>query len=512
MKQVSISEMKEILLNDATRHRKGFFHYTTWSVFKNLAHIIDNGDAKGKRLLWLSDSSRLNDDYENHISRDTFLTSFSYGQEESVPMWTNYGWPKSEVVRLRVPHKAMLKWYESVKREGLAVYQIVEGKDTQYYKLPEVVVDVELCDVGYRDSIANERNRDYMEITHNSQKFCIPGLHYRAIADDDETHIGTFIKKQGWNYEREVRLVVRLIKPCQTIHKIAIDFTGPITAVLSDPYNNITRSPWFSHGKKYESVEGVCIEQLMGSRYQGELNFSGPCGKCKIESKDGCACEYQEYGATWFHRTESLLHSLEKLKRSVFSVAQNIESKRSMFVWTIVSEINEVVSDAQRSAEDQNHPFVAALASLTEVRDVMIEWLVCEITKGFDKGVIANVLFTYVLRTQDLEMAQEDRADFEDTIRALLVFEVLWFLVIRMPNCAHAVEVSEEYRQVFEACLKRADEYWQAEHRVVKTDISSSVWMHAYNGISPSDAYPIREELVRTFGDEIFALLVGDCE
>ena len=95
-------------------------------------------------------------------------------------------------------------------------------------------------------------------------------------------------------------------------------------------------------------------------------------------------------------------------------------------------------------------------------------------------------------------------------IRAFLVFEVLWFLVIRMPKRAHAVEVNEEYRQVFKTCLERADEYWQAEHRMSKTKISSLVWMHTYNGMSSSDAYLMREELVRIFGDEIFVLLVGD--
>lgn len=145
--RVSIEDFCSLLKYNGKTHNHGYYHYTTWGRF---AKIMQGKFIEGigeRKLFALSRADGLNDGSES--SKQVFVASFSYGDEEEVAMWTIYGVPHQEAVRLRFPMAAIMKWLRENPIDRVKMYGF-KSKDDGVEELKDIhPLVIDLVDVGY---------------------------------------------------------------------------------------------------------------------------------------------------------------------------------------------------------------------------------------------------------------------------------------------------------------------------------------------------------------------------
>ena len=297
------------LHDQAMKHNRGFFHQT---ILRNLVKILRPVRFGGceKYLFKLSPLEALNDAAERAKDVHAYVLSLSYGPEENVSMWTIYGVPRREAVRLRFPSSAIRRWCERAEKQPESVCFIKKAEtDGMFHNA--VPSRVRFSDVLYvvRKGMPGEYLAEHNGIMRKSPA-------KTSWTDFAKTSpnvgLGLFMKNRGWAYERESRIVVEFDK--RTTEKeedsIYLDFTSVIQAMLENKgksgKSNILLGPWFDEALFRRNISGkhssddddwsslaAVVDLSNKSLYAGELRMVSNCDRCNA-NKENCKCEFKE--------------------------------------------------------------------------------------------------------------------------------------------------------------------------------------------------------------------------
>ena len=225
-----------------------------------------------------------------------YLASFSYGKEEEVAMWTNYGVPKREAVRIRFPMAAMTQWDKANKSGKIVIYvREDDDKNKPFHVLDAKPTEIYFADVAYygRNDPSDKAHRD--------------GVRYRGMGlgfKEDKwrgqikkTNDALLFKKRGWAYEHEVRLIVRFNDVTITErHKtIALPFDSLYDAMLADTHTNVMTGPWYDE-RKSQFTDIAEIRNPSRSSFEGELRMRSNCDRCDMRKNGNeCKCPNAEW-------------------------------------------------------------------------------------------------------------------------------------------------------------------------------------------------------------------------
>ncbi len=299
---VSIDEFCWLLQQNGSLHNHGYFHYTTWGRLQKMLTGVDVGEKKKKRLFLMSASSALNDTEEK---RDGFyVASFSFGEEEEVAMWTNYGVPKHEAVRIKFPMKAMTRWINKA-RDSITIY-VQEKEDQPFHALDVKPVRIYFADIAYHGW--NDLSPDTIQdaVRYMGEKFCF----FKEKKWRNEvlkTNDSLLFKKRGWAYEREVRLIVQFdeIAKIRRYKKIAIPFDSVYDAMLdvqekaerenAEDKKTVMYGPWYKKSRfRLAEIKRIAIPRH--SSFHGELRMRSNCDDCKHKNNpQECTCPVAEW-------------------------------------------------------------------------------------------------------------------------------------------------------------------------------------------------------------------------
>ena len=287
---VSIDEFCLFLRQKGLSHKGGYFHYTTWGRLNDMLKSVDVGNDRKKRLLLMTAASSVNDSRDSR--QGAYIASFSYGSEENVAMWTNYGVPKREAVRIRFPMAAMTKWARENPVSGIPIY-VLEGE--QFRKLNATPAEAFFADVAYYGVNDSLDKGSPVSVRYRNESCAFGEEKWRRQVC--ETNKSLLFKKRGWSYESEVRLIVRFDVAAITdrYRQIAVPFDTVYDAVLSDVHKNVLMGPWHdANGSQLDVIPGITNPSQ--SSFCGELHMRSNCDCCeRKKNSDKCSCPNAEW-------------------------------------------------------------------------------------------------------------------------------------------------------------------------------------------------------------------------
>ena len=294
---VTINEFCELLRFNGLSHSHGYFHDTTWGRLQKMLTEVDVGEGKLKRLFLMSASSSLNDTNEK---RDGFyVASFSFGSEEEVSMWTNYGVPKREAIRIKFPMKAMTRWTRENTIDRITIYVPVKGEYCQFRALDVKPTKIYFADVAYYAGNEPLHGTSRDAVHYSGKKCSFQEEKWREHIQ--RTNDSLLFKKRGWAYEREVRLIVQFDDAArmQNYTQIAIPFDSVYDAMLDAQNKNgssVMLGPWYGlDGSKWPVIKGLKKPSLRSS-FNGELRMRSNCDVCENRTDPKkCTCPNAEW-------------------------------------------------------------------------------------------------------------------------------------------------------------------------------------------------------------------------
>ena len=289
---VSCEQLSSMLTNN--RHNLSYFHLTTWTkLCMMMKRVTVPDDGSEHRMLHLGAAVNMNDEYDKKCGKGIFFTSFSFGPAENISMWTNYGIPNKEAVRVRFYHRVFHKWYDD-SRPGIRAYGVKSDGSLESLSAKP---NLKLVDVAYWSPRIKQGGivvPDQGIFIHNRNKFRLT----------DCSNVESFMKEKGqymfkeagWNYESEVRLVLEFDEDlADRYQRVAIPFDAPLDN-LDDYFNNeVMYGPWFNPGKPIEdTAAGHRLEEAAKSHYWGIVNMRSVCDDCPEIDSGKCICEFKQ--------------------------------------------------------------------------------------------------------------------------------------------------------------------------------------------------------------------------
>lgn len=266
----TVEKLKEVLDAAALKHKGGLFHYTTLGRLKRI--------LTGRKL-FLTHPSYLNDRLEAVDLKDTmYLACFGFGREENIGMWGNYGRPREEAVRVQFPFRAIKKRVELLKLTKKGVYAVrTDDGRMSFDELEQVKIrSVLFHDVGYVGSSGKsvEHCRSYYSFAEPIRRKEGKGV------------LSSYIKKHGWAYEHEVRLVIQLDRMIKNddgtvLRNLAVEI-GDVIDAVKEAQGAITVGPWFDTNP-YKSLDGLLKPtSIKFSEYTGMVDL--PCESVRADN------------------------------------------------------------------------------------------------------------------------------------------------------------------------------------------------------------------------------------
>lgn len=374
---------------------KDLYHYTIWSSLAKMmkpAVVEHDGERHSCRMLWLSSACGTNDRTEEGLGHNVFFTCFSREAKENVAMWTNYGVPKSEAVRVRIKDADMVEWFEKL-RLTKRIYRVDVDKQGHVSYTRIMVdepdgIDIRFDDVRYWsddfevfDKQANGANP--VELRIDTHRVKVDASVAQMLMKGGGVNADAcFRKKIGWAYEKEARLVVRLKKDV-SLSRIAVEFDEPLEKALNDPGRNIQRGPWYSSSRHYDEIGRVSIYEVEGSDYQDELNMRSICSGCG--KSQGCFCERRDAEVRRRIKPKNERLALERLKTS-----KDHDAAIDQFLRCIQSNIAVTVGEIEYEATPSK--LRRHLEDMFPTRDSVLEWLMCETRRKATDSNLAQTL------------------------------------------------------------------------------------------------------------------------
>ena len=164
------------------------------------------------QMLRLRAAVKMNDEGDKKCGEGVFFTCFSFGPAENISMWTNYGVPNQEAVRIRFSRCAMTKWLNAYKDGAIGVYGVEANGNL--VKIPERP-EAKLVDIAYWSKYLGVSNKQKIKdpnkgvIRYMDRTYVItaPADWRERMESGKLKDIAYMFKETGWQYENETRLV-----------------------------------------------------------------------------------------------------------------------------------------------------------------------------------------------------------------------------------------------------------------------------------------------------------------
>jgi len=242
------------------------FHYTNISAFAKMV---------SGRSVWLSRIDQMNDGTEVFPNADrTYAFCLSAVPTENAGMWIAYGLPRKDAIRIRFSGKALHEI--CTNRKGRVEVVPVKGNKPLS---KNVMGTASLQYVGY--------------VSRSGSRVHVRDVIYKFPPDLDKSRsdvmseCGSFIKLLGWQYEHEIRLVVRLDEAIDA-ERIQLDVSHVIEGVLA--YNSVRRDGFCGMPSVIVGPWGSCEDFLL--RFEAEMEKS----KCATRKNVCSFVEWSQVG------------------------------------------------------------------------------------------------------------------------------------------------------------------------------------------------------------------------
>ena len=291
---ISCDELIKMLTDN--EHGYSYFHLTTWSsLCKMMERVTVPDDGTKHRMLHLGAAVNMNDEYDQKCGKGVFFASFSFGPAENISMWTNYGIPNKEAVRVRFYGPIFIQWYKTYG-PGIKVYGV--NPDGSLEPL-SVKSKLKMVDVAYLSH--NIRQGKIVDpnmgiFIHNRNKFRLPpGTDIERFMKEKGQYM---FKEAGWNYESETRLVLEFDEDLADRYKrVAIPFDGPLDNLDNYFSDDVMLGPWFNPNDSIDPIEqtaaGHKVDEACNSYYWGKVNMRSVCDNCPKLNSDECECKFK---------------------------------------------------------------------------------------------------------------------------------------------------------------------------------------------------------------------------
>lgn len=231
-------------------------HYTS----SDIARKIISG-----RKMQLGNPVNMNDGLEfsspNMDCSKIYFASFSIENSENIAMWSMYGQPWEDGVKISIPKKTFMKWVDKIKR----VYHV----DPNTY---ENIIESPIEENKFKPSISRVAYVEWDVNGDVSVIKCGEQAQNKLLKMIDKNVLTGLIKDAAWSYEKEIRLRVDLSEVTDD-KKVAIDIPDEIIRSMI-----ITTGPRFNgviSAKDYSEVADI-----NESIFAGKLNYVY-CDRCK---------------------------------------------------------------------------------------------------------------------------------------------------------------------------------------------------------------------------------------
>jgi len=232
---------------------KLMYQYTSYAAFESM--------VSGK-YLYIGNPSKMNDGLELEQSLcnsgGLFFSSFMLEKQESIAMWSMYGQPWSDGIRIGIPLKQVYSWIESTEK----VYR-ANTLDKSYDKkefLGKEHFKIMLSRVAYINDKGN--------VTCGEKRNLI-------LKELQSPELAGYIKDGAWSYEKEIRLKINIDH--DSYGAVAIEMPKGILDSIE-----VTCGPRFEHNKERDKL--LAQFHAIDSLFYNKLKYVY-CDSCKGEKK-----------------------------------------------------------------------------------------------------------------------------------------------------------------------------------------------------------------------------------
>ena len=271
----------------------GYNHLTTWSKLGQMLTPVDvPDDTKQHCMLHLGGAVFMNDKNDERCGKNVFFISLFYGPTENISMWTNYGIPNNEAVRIKFSNKSMQPWIRKYRDGKIGVYGVKnDGSLVALSQRPEV----KLVQVAYWSKTKYGPKRE----KPNEGLFFYDSEKYRLIGQKDYKSWMAkqpyLFKEYGWDYEREVRLVLVCSENLADQYKrLAVMFDEPFRDLVKNFTKNVKQGPWYGEKSPETKICGHTLSEAKPSDFKGFVKMRSVCSCCPNEKKDHCDCPFKD--------------------------------------------------------------------------------------------------------------------------------------------------------------------------------------------------------------------------
>lgn len=293
--EISFEKFVDDYLQNGRLHGLGYHHLTTWTTLCKMMKPVEvPGREEKHRMLHLGAAEHMNDKDESKCGKHVFFSSFSFGPSENISMWTNYGIPNPEAIRIKFSRDSISNWKRLFEQGKVQVYGVTENFDLECIKeRPQL----KFIDIGYWDETLQggkviDKNKGVM--FYNKNKYRI--TNHRKDLKDQMDRLPYLFKKYGWSYEQETRLLLIFSEPLADQYKrIAIEFDEPIQDLEKNFKENVTYGPWYKEDNPLVQplACGHSLKDAKESEYHSKMEMRSVCDSCKQEDKENCKCPFK---------------------------------------------------------------------------------------------------------------------------------------------------------------------------------------------------------------------------
>ena len=290
---VTRRELIDLLTNNT--HGYGYYHLTVWpSLCKMLEPVAVPGDPVKHRMMHFGAAVNMNDIKDKRCGRNVFFTSFSFGPTENISMWTNYGIPNKDAVRIMFWEDDILAWVDAFNESKIRVYGVESSGS-----LTPLAAKVELkhVDVAYwskKDVGLNCEDPNEGLFFHDTSKYRLKGCRDVNRFMEERQY---YFKEFGWNYEREVRLILVFDEDVADRYKrVAVPFDKPLATVAKHFSRDVMHGPWLNEKSVPEKkAAGHSLGEARPSRYNGLVKMRSVCDVCpkQEQNEEECTCPFR---------------------------------------------------------------------------------------------------------------------------------------------------------------------------------------------------------------------------
>lgn len=231
-------------------------HYTSYDVAKKII---------AGRKIQLGNPANMNDGLEFSSPKmdctKIYFASFSIESSENIGMWSMYGQPWEDGIKISIPKKLFMTWVEKIK----LVYHVDSATN-------DISLSAPLTETEFKPSISRVAYVEWNSSGKVTLIRCGENAKNDKLKDVDSPIFTGLIKDAAWSYEKEIRLRVDL-NNVSSDKKVAIAIPDEILKSIV-----ITTGPRFNKAISKTDLPGV--SDIRESIFKGKLNYVY-CDRCR---------------------------------------------------------------------------------------------------------------------------------------------------------------------------------------------------------------------------------------